>query len=93
MSHNNQINNLLGAFREMLEELTQEELDTLEDFIVNKYCVDNTDENDDYPNLFLDIIQVDDSTAEYLSWNPDFGVNDEDDDDFEDVLEEEDSKE
>lgn len=87
MSHNNQINNLLGAFREMLEELTQEQLDTLEDFIVNKYCVDNTDENDDYPNLFLDIIQVDDATAEYLSWNPD------DDDDFEDVLEEEDSKE
>lgn len=36
----------------MLDELENDELDMVEDFIVNECDIDTTDENGNYPNLF-----------------------------------------
>lgn len=49
---NPQINEILISLREMLQELNSEELNMVEDFIVNQCGIENTDENDNYPNLF-----------------------------------------
>jgi hypothetical protein len=49
---NSQINDILASLKEMLEELNENELNMVEDFIVNECSIDNTDEDDEYPNLF-----------------------------------------
>lgn len=53
---NNQINNILQSLCEMLSELSQDDLNKVEDLIVNEYDVNTTDENDNYRNLFIDIL-------------------------------------
>lgn len=49
---NSQINDILASLKGMLEELNENELNMVEDFIVNECSIDNTDEDDEYPNLF-----------------------------------------
>jgi len=51
-AENSQINDILASLKEMLEELNENELNMVEDFIVNECSIDNTDEDDEYPNLF-----------------------------------------
>jgi hypothetical protein len=46
------INEILISLREMLKELNESELNMVEDFITNQCGVNNTDENDEYPNFF-----------------------------------------
>lgn len=53
---NSQINEILTSLREMLQELNENELNMVEDFIVNQCGIENTDENDNYPNLFRMLI-------------------------------------
>lgn len=55
-SRSNQINNILQSLCEMLSELSQDDLNKVEDLIVNEYDVNTTDENDNYRNLFIDIL-------------------------------------
>lgn len=55
-SRSNQINNILQSLCEMLSELSQDDLNKVEDLIVNVYDVNTTDENDNYRNLFIDIL-------------------------------------
>lgn len=83
----NQINQISSALREMLEELSQDELNIVEGYLFKYYSEENTDENDQYYNIFRDLI-IDPYESieedEYYSWNP---VDD--DDDFEDEFEDE----
>lgn len=69
---NNQINEILSVIREMLEELSQEELDIVDTYITNHCSIENTDSEENYPNMFRDLI-CDPwyDMEEYRSWNPD----------------------
>lgn len=55
---NNQINSIIDSMESMLHELTQDEINIIEDFIVN-HCEDSTDQDNStnfFRKVFLDEI-------------------------------------
>jgi hypothetical protein len=59
----NQIAHIMFSLKSMLEELNQDELNQVEDFIVN-FCDDcYVDQNNNYPNLFRMTILEDSNNA------------------------------
>ena len=60
----NQIAHIMFSLKSMLEELNQDELNQVEDFIVNFCCDDSyVDQNNNYPNLFRMTILEDSNNA------------------------------
>lgn len=49
-----QIQDIIDALKEMLDELNSNELNELEDSLVNFYGVDQADEDGNIPNFFRD---------------------------------------
>lgn len=71
MNPDNNITDIVAILNQMLQELSQEELSIVSQYVQNEYGEDNIDSEGNYPNLFRDFICDPIQTMEeYFHWNP-----------------------
>jgi hypothetical protein len=69
MVKKNQIGEILASLREMLEELTEKELNIVDQHITNHYGEVSIDSEGNYSNMFRDLI-CEPLDNEIYHWNP-----------------------